>query len=94
MTASPLLHLHRDSPDADEERRGGTHSSGAGLGWRFPGLGHQLAVPRPVLQSVFFGLIVLVGCLQISPRPVFRDPVDRTWISWDSNRSQLIVSSL
>ncbi|RZR75409.1 hypothetical protein BHM03_00056684 [Ensete ventricosum] len=90
MTASPLLHLHRDSPDDDEERRGGTHSSGGGLGWRFPGLGHQLTVPRPVLQSVFFGLIVLVGCLQISPRPVFRDPVDRTWISWDSNRSQLI----
>ncbi|RZS11688.1 hypothetical protein BHM03_00043051 [Ensete ventricosum] len=51
--------------------------------------------PRPALQSLAFGLIVLLGCLQFLPATHFRDPADphRNWIPLDPNRSQPIVSS-
>ncbi|RRT60979.1 hypothetical protein B296_00019262 [Ensete ventricosum] len=51
--------------------------------------------PRPALQSLAFGLIVLLGCLQFLPATHFRDPADphRNWIPLDPNRSQPISAN-
>ncbi|WOK99555.1 hypothetical protein Cni_G08267 [Canna indica] len=51
--------------------------------------------PRPFLQSLALGLIVLLGCLQFFPATHFRDPSDpyRNWIPINYNRSQPIEQS-
>ncbi|CAL9093514.1 unnamed protein product [Musa textilis] len=84
-------------------------SSGSGLSRRQPSLSRPRPPPagplradidppprpRPALQSLAFGLIVFLGCLQFLPATHFRDPTDphRNWIPLDPNRSQPISAN-